>query len=284
MSQNWCRKIAKSSICFFLKPYLLLSILALIASGSIAAENLPSNSFPNSSFPNNSFPNKFSTEYTLSKSGVSIAEVKGKFSLSNSKYNYTFESKTIGIASWLSSDKIKETSSGSYSEEGFSPETYTYSRTGGDKDKETSITYNREKNTADENINGERKEIQIEKDSIDRLIVQLAIMNYCNNNPDIEKKSFTITDKHSLKAYTFKKVKTEKIETEIGKYNTLVLNRTREGSSRSTTLWLAKELNYLPVKIIQKKDGEKKFTMKITTLEGMKTTEKKSPKDDSGWF
>ncbi len=88
-------------------------------------------------------------------------------------------------------------------------------------------------------------------------------------NTHITDSEFTIVDKQSLKQYLFKVIGNEEIETDIGKYNTVMVNRTRAGSSRSTTLWLAKELFYLPIKIQQKKDGNVKFEMEIKELEGI---------------
>ena len=41
----------------------------------------------------------------------------------------------------------------------------------------------------------------------------------------------------------------------------------REGSSRTTRLWMAPELGYVPVRMIQYKDGERRIQMELKSID-----------------
>ena len=47
----------------------------------------------------------------------------------------------------------------------------------------------------------------------------------------------------------------EKITTPYGEIDTIKVSRVHQSSDRKTQFWLAKSLNYLPVKVVQIDDG-----------------------------
>jgi len=54
-----------------------------------------------------------------------------------------------------------------------------------------------------------------------------------------------------------------------GTVATRVLTQQRTGSSRVTSLWVAPELRFLPVRIEQRRDGEVQTTFELINVDGL---------------
>lgn len=67
---------------------------------------------------------------------------------------------------------------------------------------------------------------------------------------------YTVIEPHKTNAYTFKIIGEEMLTTKIGTVKTLKLEHLSTTKERLTTLWLAKDLDYLIVKLEQKKKGK----------------------------
>lgn len=66
----------------------------------------------------------------------------------------------------------------------------------------------------------------------------------------------TIINKGKIKTYQYQLLEKEKVESALGTVDTVKLRRHREGSSAETIIWLAKEWNYLIVKLEQLEDDD----------------------------
>ncbi len=79
-------------------------------------------------------------------------------------------------------------------------------------------------------------------------------------------KNFTyqIADGGRLKEYKFMTVGEEMLDTPLGKVNTIKVKRSRENDERVTYAWLAKDWNYLLVRLQQEEKGEA-YTIYIHT-------------------
>ena len=62
-------------------------------------------------------------------------------------------------------------------------------------------------------------------------------------------------EKGKIKTLTFAKQGKEKIKTPAGTFNTVKIQVVRNSNKRNTTLWLAEELDYMPVKIRHNEKG-----------------------------
>lgn len=68
-------------------------------------------------------------------------------------------------------------------------------------------------------------------------------------------KSYYIADPKRLREQSFVAEGEEVIETPYGKINTVRIKRIHDDPERHTTLWLAKDMNYIPARVIQNDDG-----------------------------
>lgn len=96
---------------------------------------------------------------------------------------------------------------------------------------------------------------EISKATLDKLTYQLKIRQDLSNSKDIL--VYSVADKRKLKQYGFDIIGNAVLETPMGKLNTLQIKRDRGANAkRETTLWLAKDWDYLLVKIHQKEKGK----------------------------
>ena len=210
----------------------------------------------------------FTATYDVTKAGIALGEMKSVYRIGiDNNYSYSSITKPTGIASWFSSETITEISEGKINNNQHIPETYTYERKGGDKQQSTNITFDYSNKTAKDISNNKTINLQIDSSITDRQIVQVLLMDdMLSGKTEL---IYQVINKQKIKPYSFKILPEETIETTLGTFKTTPVVRKREGSSRETTLWLAHDLFYLPVKIKQTKDGSSKFEMEIIKLSGI---------------
>ncbi|MCK9563001.1 MAG: DUF3108 domain-containing protein [Bacteroidales bacterium] len=86
---------------------------------------------------------------------------------------------------------------------------------------------------------------------------------------DATRLSYTVIHRGRLREYTYEVLnQSVDLDTPLGTLSTIKVERVRENDDRETVLWLAPELNYLPVQLMQVEDGETyEMTIKSFTLE-----------------
>jgi hypothetical protein len=78
---------------------------------------------------------------------------------------------------------------------------------------------------------------------------------------------YPVPDKDTVATWVFRTGASEKLDTPMGPQRALRVDRVRsDGSGRSTTLWLAPERGYVPVRILQKEPDGETIDMRITSL------------------
>jgi len=77
--------------------------------------------------------------------------------------------------------------------------------------------------------------------------------------------SFDVTSKGSVQHRQYQLIAEEKITTQAGEFDSYKL--VRERGTRKTIFWMAKQLDFIPVKIYQQKDGDEQATMVINKIE-----------------
>ncbi len=80
-----------------------------------------------------------------------------------------------------------------------------------------------------------------------------------------EKLTLKVSSKGAIKARVFLIKKNESIKTPAAVFETVKI--IRKNGSRTTIFWLAKELDYIPIKIYQEKEGEEQATMIISDIQ-----------------
>lgn len=209
-----------------------------------------------------SSPVEYEATYIFTKSGLDFAKSRHKM-IYNSELDIwciNTESKTIGIFS-LKKDVREEKSCFKYTsssqhesdnkELDLMTVDYNYKRF--NSNEVSIITSQRIKKMfitfADKKSINHAKDIKI-----DRLVAQMFGHSL---------KKVKVSDKGRERVYTFSIIGKTKIDTVLGKIDTIIIRKEIEGSKRSTITWYAQERNYLPVRIEQYRLDELRFKAEI---------------------
>ncbi len=214
--------------------------------------------------PQHALPESFEATYVLSMGPLSLAEMKRKL-YKNEDGHYVFESysKPIGYARWFTDSTLLEKTEWVYHEQHLRPLKYSYDRQSSDKERHVKLTFDWDKMRVTNTINNDPWSMDVPQGTLDKLLYHLAVM-YDLERGD-ESLNYQVADGGTLKTYTFHKLAEETIETPLGRFKTVKLERP---GSRDTILWCAKELNYLPVRIMQEEDG-RKLVLKLKSIKGL---------------
>ncbi len=112
-----------------------------------------------------------------------------------------------------------------------------------------------------------RREMAVPKGALDRGSLQVARMRDFAS-PNVPN-SYTIVDDDSVAEYEYTDNGTATITTKAGSHATRVFTQQRAGSSRTTSLWVAPDLRFLPVRIEQRRDGEVQTALALVSVEGL---------------
>ena len=112
-----------------------------------------------------------------------------------------------------------------------------------------------------------RRELALPAGALDRGTVQVAVMRDLATTGAPGK--YDLVDEDSVTDYEYTDNGTATMATGVGSVETRVLTHQRAGSSRTTWLWVAPELRFLPVRIEQRRDGEVQTAFTLVSVSGL---------------
>jgi hypothetical protein len=227
-----------------LKRHLALPLLALAAlAGSAQARvELPA----------------FKATYELTRGSMKIGNSTIELSTSGNG-SYTFKSRSwpVNWMAWFLKDKLYETSSGRFTENGIRPEQYYYLRTGGSREREARLTFDWESMRVQNDVEDSKWDMDIPAGTLDKLVSQLGMMHALDaGKTDV---TFSIADGGTLKSYRFRVIGEETLDTPAGTFETVKITRVRDNNKRETYFWCAPDLHYLPVRIWQREKDDAEY-------------------------
>jgi len=237
--------------------YFLIGLLSLFSSGLYAAAD--------------SFPPPFTAVYKVYVKGLPVGE--GTRTLSTLPGNqFLFESiaKTTGFLSFFKKIRIEERSVFMLVDGKVRPEEYIYQQKG-TKPRLNMVFFDWLKKTAENLYKGETKIIQLEEDTLDRLVYQAVLMQDLKKQQGkpLQDVEYKIANKGQIQVYRPHFVGEEYVETGIGKLKTVKYERRSSNSNRRTTFWCAPSLHYLPVQVEHvEKDGDV-FRLELKSVKGL---------------
>lgn len=129
------------------------------------------------------------------------------------------------------------------------------------------IAFEWERNVAVVGNKDGRHEIALQPGALDRGSMQVALMRDLLATGKAA--HYLLTDEDSTAPYDYTDMGEATTATGLGQLATRSLMQQREGSSRSTWLWVAPELKFLPVRIEQRRDGEVRSAFTLQSVEGL---------------
>jgi hypothetical protein len=112
-----------------------------------------------------------------------------------------------------------------------------------------------------------RSELALQPGVLDRGSMQVAVMRDMASGA--APGPYVLADEDALKTYEYVLESEERTPTPLGELGTLRYRQQRQGSSRSTALWVAPQLQYLPVRIEQIRDGQSDTVFVLQSVQGL---------------
>jgi len=112
-----------------------------------------------------------------------------------------------------------------------------------------------------------RRELALPEAALDRGSLQVALMRDLAATGSV--RAYALADEDSVTEYAYTDNGTATITTGAGAFDARVLTQQRAGSSRTTWLWVAPQLKFLPVRIEQRRDGEVQTAFDLVSVSGL---------------
>jgi hypothetical protein len=260
------------------KTIILLSSLLLVFGSAISGEPGPEISIATNpaATPQDIRPalQGFNASFKLTRGGLKIGTMDVTLQLEDDgHYVYKTRSRPVRWLGWFFKDHLNESSRGVLSNGNIKPATYTYTRSGGKKEKHAVLKFDWETMTVENNVDNTPWKMDIPDGVLDRLVVQLAMMQSLTDGKKVM--SYQIADGGKLKQYDFVVIGTETIDLPAGRFETIKLKKQRSNQKRDTTLWCALVLGYLPVRIWQREKDDSEYQSDLVSFTYVSETRRK---------
>ncbi len=197
----------------------------------------------------------FVARFSLTTQGTKIGQTEWSVRAVASDV-FVYESRTVaaGIFGLVSDDEIVERSHWQLDQGTLQPLRYSYRRSGGDNERNVEVSFDWEKQQAENTVRGHSWRMPVPAGTLDKLSYVLVLME--DLAAEKTELRYQIADGGRLKTYELRIEGEERIDTALGSMDTIIVRRLRNSEQRETLLWCSKSLNYLPVMIEHReKDG-----------------------------
>ena len=190
-------------------------------------------------------PNTFEANYSVAKGSMTLGNLHTSLKIRNNHYSYHKYTKATGLAALLTGIKITENTEGEISGQSIQPSNYLFNKSQHNKSKIDKVQFSN--NSASGSYKGKTYTLPIAKNTQDRASLELVLARdiALNKTP----LNYTVVESAKKKQYTFQKLGSEQLKTPAGIFSTIKVKVLRSGNKRETIFWLAKEIDYMPVKI-----------------------------------
>lgn len=131
------------------------------------------------------------------------------------------------------------------------------------KDPDVDLVFDWESNEVTGTVGEEAVFWQLDGIAHDSVSLQYQIMHDLLKGEPSEQ--YTLFDIDKLKVAVVTNIGEKQVKTKAGRYLAVGIQHQKEGSSRTTTMWCVKELDYLPVIIEQHRKGKLKFRASLVS-------------------
>ncbi len=214
------------------------------------------------------FPGGFSAEYALRSGLLTVA--RSELSLTpavDGRFVYELRVGLTGVVSLFHDVRTLERSEGRYRDtDGLRPYAYRYERSGEGPDS-AAIAFDWEAGVAHNTFQGGTRTFALPNGTLDKLSYLLVLMqDLALGKRDLR---YRIAEGGDVSTYYLKAVGRERLDTALGRLDTVKVQRWREGDAPDTTFWCALSLRFLPVKVVHHQDDGRVVSAFIRTLDGL---------------
>lgn len=197
-------------------------------------------------------PKALNADYSVHKGSMNLGDMNLSLSYSGNQFHYYKDTTAKGFAALITKAKIIEKVDGSFKGNHLSPTKYYFQQS---TRKRSRIENTRFVGNHAQGVYKDKKfNLKIPAGTIDRASLEIALANdITNRKPRL---NYNVIERGELKKYIFARQGEERISTPAGRFTTTKVKVVRTGNKRSTLFWLAKELDYMPVKIIHREKND----------------------------
>ena len=190
-------------------------------------------------------PAAFQANYSVAKGSMTLGNLHASLKYSGNNYQYHKYTKATGVAALLTGIKITENTDGQFSGQNITPRNYLFNKTRRSKARIDKAQFT--SNRAVGSYKNKAYNVAISPGTQDRASLELVLArDLAQNKPRL---NYSVVDRGKLKQYNFQNLGNEQIQTPAGNFDATKVKVIRADTKRETVFWMAKELDYLPVKI-----------------------------------
>lgn len=197
-------------------------------------------------------PKALNANYTVYKGSMNLGDMNLSLHYSGNQFHYYKDTTAKGLAALITKAKIVEKVDGTFSGNHIKPQKYYFLQ---QTRKNSRIENTRFiGNTAQGTYKNNKFNLKLPRETLDRASLELALANDIRNKKPVLR--YNVMERGELKKYVFSRQGQEKLTTPAGEFMTIKVKVVRSGNKRSTLFWLAKELNYMPAKIVHREKND----------------------------
>jgi len=205
----------------------------------------------------------FAAHYAVKVNGIGVGEAE--FSLvptGTNQYLYQQSSHSTGLATLFGRQSVKESSRWTLTGDGIRPLEYRYQRDGGDDDdRDVQLVFDWAHHRVENRVAGQPWSMDIPDGTLDKLLVQVAML--IDLRAGRTEFDYPVADGGRLKHYRFAVVGEENLTLDDGEHHAVKLKRTDDNRDQ-TYIWVAPDMNYIPIRFLKLKRGGIKYELRLT--------------------
>lgn len=200
-------------------------------------------------------PEPFAARYAVYAKGIRVGDMDRTLGRQgDGRWFLKTEMYTTGFVSLFRNDRMVERSLWSPAGGTLRPHEYRFRRTGSGRDERERVSFDWSSGTASAHHDGERRRVALEPGMTDKLSYQVLLRRDLARGR--EEMVYRVVEPEETEEYRFRVVGRERLDTALGRLETLKVERDHDSKNRRTTFWSAPELDYLMVRIRQDDDGD----------------------------
>jgi hypothetical protein len=240
------------------------AIATLLATTLLATMGLMTTATARASDPPS--PPPFTATYAVSYRGLSAGNLMFKFTRDQSgRYIYETHADPSALASLFVSRAAVERSVMEIGPDGVRPLEWSMDDGKSGTKGDSSLHFDWDRNLVTGTVEGVAVSVPTEPGLQDRSSLQIAVTTQLMRG--IEPGTVAFIDNKEVKRYTYTRKGEEKLDSPLGKLDTVIYESTREGSSRLSRFWIAPSLEYLPARAEQVRKGKVETVMVLTSFQ-----------------
>lgn len=197
-------------------------------------------------------PPTFQADYSVNKGSMKLGNLHATLKYSGNKYSYHKYTKATGLAAMLTGIKITENTDGIFSGQQLTPQNYLFNQSRRGKSKIDKASFRGNKVAGA--YKGKPYHFTLKRGTQDRASLEIMLAQDLSRNK--QHLTYQIIGRGEQLEYKFQRLGQEKLKTPAGTFSTIKVKVIRKGNKRETTFWMAKELGYMPVKIVHREKND----------------------------